>query len=76
MTLKPAQKASFDYQYYLASALNKKIEYADPSLGKSVHEKVRYKQFTFSWLNIPNKEVSKSGIRIIDRNCSFLVSSP
>ena len=66
----------FDYQYYLASALYKKIEYADPTLSKSVHEKVRYKQFTFSWMNIPHKEVSKNGISIIDKKCHFLVSSP
>lgn len=66
----------FDYPYYLASALYQKIGYSNPDLSKTVHDKVKYKPFTFSWLDIPNRELLKNGIRILDGKANFQISSP
>jgi len=66
----------FDYQYYLASALYHKIQYSNFKLGTTIHNKAKYKQFTFSWLDIPRKEVLPHGIRILDGYANFQIASP
>lgn len=66
----------FEYPYYLASALYSKIRRSDRELGSAIHDKVKYKQFTFSWLDIPNRTVLRQGIQVVDGHASFQVSSP
>lgn len=66
----------FEYPYYLASALYSKIRRSDFELGSAIHDKMKYKQFTFSWLNVPNRTVLRQGIKIVDGHASFQVSSP
>lgn len=65
----------FNYNLALAGAVYGPIKRADPTLASSIHSSSSYKFFTFSFLQIPRREISKRGIYVKD-GAYFLVSSP
>jgi CRISPR-associated endoribonuclease Cas6 len=75
VSLKGSGLIPFNYNLALAGAVYGPIKRADSDLAYSIHSSKDYKFFTFSWLQIPDRKVSKEGI-FVNGGCHFLVSSP
>lgn len=65
----------FNYNLALAGAVYSSIKKTDSDLAYSIHSSTDYKFFTFSFLQIPKRKISKKGIYIEDK-AYFFVSSP
>lgn len=65
----------FNYNLALAGAVYGPIKRADSDLAYSIHSSTGYKFFTFSFLQIPKRKISKKGIYVGD-GAYFFVSSP
>ena len=65
----------FNYNLALAGAVYGPIKRVDIDLASKIHSSTDYKYFTFSLLQIPEREISSQGIYVVD-GCYFLVSSP
>jgi CRISPR-associated endoribonuclease Cas6 len=75
ISLKGKGLIPFNYNLALAGAVYGPIKKADSDLAYSIHSSTDYKFFTFSWLQIPDRKISKEGI-FVNGDCYFLFSSP
>lgn len=75
ISLKGKGQIPFNYNIALAGAVYGPIKRVDPTLASSIHSSTSYKFFTFSFLQIPKREISERGIYVKD-GAYFLVSSP
>lgn len=62
ISLKGKGQIPFNYNLALAGAVYGPIKRVDSDLAYSIHSSTDYKFFTFSWLQIPDREVTKKGI--------------
>ena len=65
---------SFDYQYYLASMLYKKLAAANVKLANELHSRDDFKFYTFSNLVTEDRKNDNNGLQF--KNAHFYLSSP
>lgn len=65
----------FNYNMALAGAVYGAVKRANTELASQIHSSTKYKYFTFSLLQIPERRVSPKGI-YVEGGCFFLVFSP
>jgi CRISPR-associated endoribonuclease Cas6 len=75
ISLKGKGQIPFNYNLALAGAVYGPIKRVDSDLAYSIHSSTDYKFFTFSWLQIPERKVTRNGI-FVNGDCHFFVSSP
>jgi CRISPR-associated endoribonuclease Cas6 len=73
MSKKDAEPLTYNYQYYLASALYATIGKKDVELASKLHKNMTDKFLTFSWI-YPDKPVFKGGINF--KEAFFIFSTP
>jgi CRISPR-associated endoribonuclease Cas6 len=66
----------FNYQYHLSSMIYHFLNISDTEYAKKLHEYQKYKFFTFSWFDIPNRLITKEGIKSQDGVIFLQLSSP
>lgn len=77
---KKGQLIPINYQYALSSFIYRTIERSDNEYSRWLHEKgfasgnKKFKFFTFSMLNIPQREISGSSIKVLSDEMSLTVS--
>ncbi|WP_459202224.1 CRISPR-associated endoribonuclease Cas6 [Methanococcus sp. CF] len=66
----------FNHQYHLASMIYGMLNTGNSEYAKKLHEYDKYKFFTFSWLDIPNRTFSNGGLISNDGRLFLKLSSP
>ena len=66
----------FNYQYHLSSMIYHFLSVSDSEYAKRLHEYQKYKFFTYSWLDIPNRTITKDGMKSNDGHVFLQLSSP
>ncbi len=65
-----------NYNYFLSSAVYFYLSKADKIYSSKLHKLNSYKFFTFSWLQIPKKQIEGGYIKILSEKFFWYVSSP
>ncbi|MCL2142188.1 MAG: CRISPR-associated endoribonuclease Cas6 [Methanimicrococcus sp.] len=66
----------FNYQYHLSSMIYHFLNISDSKYAQMLHAYQKYKFFTFSWLDIPSRQITKEGIKSQDGIVFLQLSSP
>lgn len=66
----------FNYQYHLSSMIYHSLNISDSEYAKCLHAYQKYKFFTFSWLDVPNRITTKQGMMSRDGTVFLQLSSP
>jgi len=66
----------FNHQYHLSSMIYNALHTSNPEYAAKLHSYQKFKYFTFSWLDVPNRTVGKDGIKSRDGIVYLKLSSP
>ncbi len=65
-----------NYNHFLSSAIYSYLSKADKVYSSKIHNLNSYKFFTFSWLQIPKKQIEGSYLKILSEKFFWYISSP
>lgn len=65
-----------NYNHFLTSAIYLHLSKADKKFSSKLHNLNSYKFFTFSWLQIPKKQIHGSFLKILSEKIFWYISSP